>query len=74
VLEGDNVSLIEWGDRFPGSLPPDVLTVMLTITGDESRHIAVTASGPRSRELADEWRAACHSVEGASVGDDGSGE
>lgn len=59
VVEGEPVSVIEWGDRFPGSLPEDVLTVMLTITGDDTRRVAVSCSGARSEALAREWRLLC---------------
>jgi tRNA threonylcarbamoyladenosine biosynthesis protein TsaE len=66
VLESDAVSVIEWGDRFPGALPEDVLTAVITITGDESRHLSLRASGPRSAALAREWAAACAHLEGVS--------
>ncbi len=67
VVEGDSVSLIEWGDRFPGSLPSDVLTVTLTITDDEERHITVSASGVRSGRLAGEWRERCEGLDGVTL-------
>lgn len=67
VVEGDAVSVIEWGDRFPESLPPDVLTVTLAISGDESRHIVVSSSGPRSAEVARAWSAACRGLDGVTV-------
>lgn len=67
VIESDAVSLIEWGDRFPETLPADVLTVTLAITGDERRHIVARSSGSRSAELAREWEAACAGLEGVSV-------
>lgn len=58
-VEGERVSVIEWGDRFPGALPEDVLAVVLTITGDDTRRIAVSSSGPRSEALARGWRRSC---------------
>ncbi|MBW6467910.1 MAG: tRNA (adenosine(37)-N6)-threonylcarbamoyltransferase complex ATPase subunit type 1 TsaE [Coriobacteriia bacterium] len=67
VVEGDVVSLIEWGDRFPEALPADVLTLTLEITGDESRRIAVSASGERSGALAGSWRSACAGLDGVAV-------
>ena len=70
VVEGDGVSLIEWGDRFPEALPADVLTVTLAITGDESRCISVSASGMRSEQLAGEWLVACTALDGVTVFDD----
>jgi tRNA threonylcarbamoyladenosine biosynthesis protein TsaE len=71
VIEGDAVSLIEWGDRFPRALPADVLTVALAITGDESRRISVSASGMRSSALASDWLAACTGIDGVAVAGEG---
>lgn len=71
VVESDAVSVIEWGDRFPGALPDEVLTVVITITGDESRHMAISASGPRSTALAREWAAACAHLDGVSAASGG---
>lgn len=65
VLESGAVCLIEWGDRFSGELPHDILTVSITITGDESRRIAIDASGPASGAIAHAWIAAW---EGGSSG------
>ncbi|MBE0417051.1 MAG: tRNA (adenosine(37)-N6)-threonylcarbamoyltransferase complex ATPase subunit type 1 TsaE [Coriobacteriia bacterium] len=73
VIEGEAVSLIEWGDRFPQALPADVLTVTLVITGDEYRRIDVSAPGARSSELASEWCAACAAIDGVTVSDESGG-
>lgn len=67
VLEGGAACLIEWGDRFPGALPQDVLTVSLAITGDMERAIRVEASGPRSAELESVWAEECRGIEGVRV-------
>lgn len=67
VLESGCVSCIEWGDRFPEALPDDVLALSLRITGDESRTVAVTASGTRSEALASAWLDACAGVDGVTV-------
>jgi tRNA threonylcarbamoyladenosine biosynthesis protein TsaE len=67
VLESGCVSLIEWGDRFPEALPPDVLTVTLQITGDEARTISLAPSGARSAELAGAVLEACAGLEGVTV-------
>ncbi len=71
VVESDAVSVIEWGDRFPDSLPADVLTVTLTITSDETRRIGVAPSGSRSTELARAWGRACAELAGVRL--DGGG-
>jgi len=62
VLESGAVCLIEWGDRFPQALPADVLSVALHISGDESRTISVTPSGPVSAARASKWLAACDAI------------
>ncbi len=58
TLEDEGVSLVEWGDRFPGATPEDALSITMSITGDDSRSIEVSPSGPRSAHLADSWVAA----------------
>ncbi|MDY0087651.1 MAG: tRNA (adenosine(37)-N6)-threonylcarbamoyltransferase complex ATPase subunit type 1 TsaE [Coriobacteriia bacterium] len=67
VLESGAVSVIEWGDKFPDALPEDTLTVMLTIIGDETRHISAKASGPRSARLIGAWREACAAIPGVTT-------
>ena len=59
TLEADGVSAVEWGDRFPESLPQDGIDVVLHTVDDEERLIEVTSLGPRGRELARAWREAC---------------
>lgn len=55
TLEAGGVSIVEWGDRFPSALPSDRLDVSLRITGDFERRIEPAGTGPRGRELAEEW-------------------
>lgn len=55
TLEGDGVSAIEWGDRFPASLPPDRLLVVIHRESETARRFEVEARGPRSTALADAW-------------------
>lgn len=65
TLEADGVSAIEWGDRFPASLPPDHLAVVIHREGEDARRFEVTGTGPRSAELAASWLAAHAEVQGA---------
>lgn len=58
VLEADGVSVVEWGDRFPGAMPADLLLVEIAVIGDEERAIALTEGGTRSAELLERWVAA----------------
>jgi hypothetical protein len=41
-------------------MPTDGLVVRITITGDESRELALEPLGERGRELAAAWLAAAH--------------
>ena len=58
TLEAGGVSVIEWGERFPEALPADHLSVVMRITGDESREITLVPGGTRSAELALAWATA----------------
>jgi len=44
---GQGVCLVEWADKVRDLLPAEHLEVRLTITGPETRHIAMKAHGPR---------------------------
>ena len=55
VLESGGVSVIEWGDRFDDALPPDHLSVAISILDADTREFDLRASGPRSEELARQW-------------------
>lgn len=55
VLEGDGVSMVEWGDRFPAALPADRLLVTIHRTGPGERRFELTSTGERSRALASAW-------------------
>ncbi len=39
------VSVIEWAERIEGAIPDERLSVKMTVSGSESRHIEVTAKG-----------------------------
>jgi tRNA threonylcarbamoyladenosine biosynthesis protein TsaE len=43
LLCGGGVSVIEWSERIPRSLPPDAVVVELEIAGGETRRIHITA-------------------------------
>lgn len=58
VLETDGVSVVEWGDRFPGAMPADLLLVEIAVIGDEERTISLSEGGARSADLMDRWVAA----------------
>jgi tRNA threonylcarbamoyladenosine biosynthesis protein TsaE len=58
TVEGDGVSAIEWGDRFPASLPPDHVRVYIHRMGESARRFALEGTGPRGASLVDAWMTA----------------
>jgi len=60
TLEADGASLIEWGDRFPASLPEDRLLVVVHRTGATERRFELHPEGTRGQSLAAAWLAALH--------------
>lgn len=55
VLEADGVSLVEWAEKFPDSLPEDYLELRITIASDGTRTLTAIPEGPRSEELLAAW-------------------
>jgi len=51
-FEGNGVCLVEWADKVPTTLPRERLEIRITITGEQSRHIELTALGARYEALA----------------------
>jgi tRNA threonylcarbamoyladenosine biosynthesis protein TsaE len=52
--------LLEWGDRFPESLPADRLDVHLSVgAAPEQRRVEARAGGPASRALLEAWIQRC---------------
>lgn len=58
VMESGGVTIVEWGERFGGTLPPDHLVVTLLIEDEEVRSILLEPGGPRAKALAAAWEAA----------------
>jgi tRNA threonylcarbamoyladenosine biosynthesis protein TsaE len=48
---GAGVSLVEWADRVPGSIPAEHLRIELKVTGETSRQALLTGAGQRYVEL-----------------------
>ena len=36
-IGGEGITIIEWSERLPRSIPPDAITIHITITGPQSR-------------------------------------
>lgn len=52
LLEGDGVSVVEWGDKFPDCMASDYLELRFTVDERGSRSIGVRPVGERAAELA----------------------
>ena len=59
IVEGDGVSLVEWGERFRSAFPDDYLRIDFVVLAEGERAITVVGNGERSRELAVQWARAC---------------
>lgn len=55
TLEGDGVSCVEWGGKFPEALPCDYLEVSLSAGAGGSRNVRARACGEAARELLSRW-------------------
>lgn len=45
------ISIVEWASLFADSMPDDALHIYIKGTDDASRHVSISASGPRSEIL-----------------------
>jgi len=50
-FQGKGVSVIEWADKVPACLPTEHLEIRITIRGEESRRIDITAYGARNEAV-----------------------
>ena len=55
TLDGDGVSLIEWGSRFPDALPYGYLQVTIDIVDESHRQVTIHSFGSRARQLLHVW-------------------
>lgn len=62
TVEGDGVSVVEWGDRFAEAQPAAGLAIEFHIVGDEARTVQVRPLGERGERLAAAWAAALGEV------------
>lgn len=59
LLDGDGVSVLEWGDRFSAQLPTERLELVFHFEDDTRRRIDVRVLGDRWRRVIEEWSASC---------------
>jgi len=45
VIGGDGITIIEWSERIPGSIPSDAIIVEIDITGPQSRGFRIRGLG-----------------------------
>jgi tRNA threonylcarbamoyladenosine biosynthesis protein TsaE len=45
IIAGKGISVIEWSERIPHSLPPGSITISMEISGDEERIITIDREG-----------------------------
>jgi len=57
LLGGARALLVEWADRFTGSMPSHTLWVTINLAGEEERALLVEAKDPRGADLALSWKA-----------------
>ena len=55
TLEGDGVSFVEWGEKFPEALPYGYLQIDITADENGVRHVRAHSFGERSRNLLFVW-------------------
>ncbi len=56
ALESGGLTVIEWPDRLGDAVPQDRVDVRLGHIADTKRSVRLSASGPRSRALLEEFR------------------
>ncbi|HJZ57691.1 MAG TPA: tRNA (adenosine(37)-N6)-threonylcarbamoyltransferase complex ATPase subunit type 1 TsaE [Gemmataceae bacterium] len=55
-FRGDGVCLVEWADRVAEALPPERLTLTLSVTGPTSRRVEAVARGSAYEAVLSELR------------------
>lgn len=57
AVEGDGVSFIEWGDKFPDDAPYDYVEMRFTVGENGVRTLTATAHGTRATAVLQQWAA-----------------
>ncbi len=55
TIEGDGVSFVEWGEKFPSALPFSYLEISIMLDTDGNRHVRAQSCGDRARQLLFVW-------------------
>ena len=51
ATEGDAAAVVEWADRVAAALPADRLEIHIDLTGETTRTLALTPTGPNAAAL-----------------------
>ena len=51
IVESGVINIIEWGDKFPGAMPEEFVSIDISIQPNEHRLIEFTPYGVRGQEL-----------------------
>ena len=55
----DGVTIIEWPDKFPDSLPEDYIQIKIERMGDQARKLVFSLTGERDKKLFEELEKFC---------------
>lgn len=55
TIEGDGVSFVEWGSKFPEAMPFGFLEIRISVDEDGARTIKAHAFGVRARSILKVW-------------------
>jgi tRNA threonylcarbamoyladenosine biosynthesis protein TsaE len=55
-FQGGGITVIEWADKIPSLLPPEILCIHIVYTGKHSRSLEVIGKGKRYEELINKFK------------------
>jgi tRNA threonylcarbamoyladenosine biosynthesis protein TsaE len=50
-FRGGGITVVEWADKIPSFLPPEMLWLQIRYTGERARSFEITAKGKRYEEI-----------------------
>jgi tRNA threonylcarbamoyladenosine biosynthesis protein TsaE len=67
LVEGEAISVVEWGDKFSEALPLDYLLVAFALGEGDARRLGLAAAGTRGAQLLEEARQALLAMDGGGA-------
>lgn len=55
TIDGDGVSFVEWGEKFPEALPYSYMEISITVDSEGNRQVCAQSFGDRARQLLFVW-------------------